>query len=84
MNENNAALPRSFWMLSSAALAWNLIGLFIYVTQVTMTEETLAATVAEVSSLRLVETWRTAGIRKDRDDYWLNALLSRVPTSPRT
>ena len=35
--------PVSFYVISGIALIWNLIGVFNYVTQVTMTEEALAA-----------------------------------------
>jgi hypothetical protein len=35
--------PRSFWILSGAALLWNLLGLMAYVTYVTMSEEAIAA-----------------------------------------
>lgn len=35
--------PRSFYVISGLALAWNLLGVALYVMQVTMTEEALAA-----------------------------------------
>lgn len=35
--------PRSFWIISSLLLAWNLLGLMAFVMQVSMSEEALAA-----------------------------------------
>jgi hypothetical protein len=35
--------PRSFYVISGIALAWNLVGVILYVMQVTMTDEVLAA-----------------------------------------
>ena len=29
-DENNNAIPTSFWIYSGAALFWNLIGLYLY------------------------------------------------------
>ncbi len=39
--------PTSFWVFSSAALVWNLIGLVFYYGQVTMSPETAATLTAE-------------------------------------
>jgi len=41
MSENAQTIPRSYWIVSSLALAWNLVGLAAYVAQVTMTAEGL-------------------------------------------
>ena len=35
--------PRSFYVISGIALLWNLVGVMVYVMQVTMTDEALAA-----------------------------------------
>ena len=35
--------PRAFYVISGIALAWNLVGIVLYVMQVTMTDEVLAA-----------------------------------------
>ena len=35
--------PRSFYVISGIALAWNLLGVILYVMQVTMMDEVLAA-----------------------------------------
>ncbi len=35
--------PRSFYVISGLALAWNLVGVAQYIIQVTMTEEAMAA-----------------------------------------
>lgn len=40
-DDTQAAIPRSFWIISIVALAWNLLGVANYLFQVTMTEETL-------------------------------------------
>ena len=37
MAESSVAPPRSYWIIASLALVWNLIGLAAYVSQVTMT-----------------------------------------------
>lgn len=36
-------VPTSFWVISSVALVWNLLGMVAYVMQVTMDEATLGA-----------------------------------------
>ena len=41
MAESSVAPPRSYWIISSLALVWNLIGLAAYVSQVTMSEDAL-------------------------------------------
>ena len=51
----------NFWIISGAALAWNLIGMFFYVQQVTITPEMLA-TLTEVQQNFFIATptWATA------------------------
>ncbi len=41
MAESSVAPPRSYWIISSLALVWNLIGLAAHIGQVTMTDEAL-------------------------------------------
>lgn len=40
---NETAPPRGFWIISSVALVWNLIGIATYLMSVTLGEEALAA-----------------------------------------
>ena len=48
MNTTAAAtLPRSYWIIATIALLWNLLGLAMFAMQVTMSPETLAALPAE-------------------------------------
>ena len=35
--------PRSFWIISSLLLVWNLLGLMVFAMQATMTDEAMAA-----------------------------------------
>ena len=46
--------PRSFYVISGIALAWNLLGVAIYVMQVTMSDEALAA--MDPAELMLIES----------------------------
>ena len=41
--DETATLPRSFMFISVGALAWNLLGVMAYVSQVTMSESALLA-----------------------------------------
>lgn len=41
--ESSGKLPTSFYIISGAALVWNLLGVMAYVMQVTMTQEALNA-----------------------------------------
>ncbi|OHE84119.1 MAG: hypothetical protein A2579_02185 [Lysobacterales bacterium RIFOXYD1_FULL_69_11] len=41
------ALPKSFWIIATIALLWNLLGLAMFAMQVTMSPESLAALPAE-------------------------------------
>jgi hypothetical protein len=50
--------PASFWIISSAALVWNLLGMMAYVMQVSMDEAALAALpVAERAMYENFPTW---------------------------
>lgn len=40
-DDTQSAIPRSFWIISSVALVWNLVGVANYLFQVTMTDEAL-------------------------------------------
>ncbi len=42
-DQSSTKVPTSFWVISVAALIWNLLGMMAYVMQVTMNEATLAA-----------------------------------------
>lgn len=42
MSPNAQTIPRSYWIVSGLALAWNLVGLAAYVAQVTMSPEALS------------------------------------------
>ena len=54
-------LPTSFYIISSAALVWNLIGVMQYVMQVTMTQEALnALPEAERMLFENVPVWATS------------------------
>ncbi len=49
---------RSFYVISGLALAWNLVGVALYVMQVTMTEEAIAALEpAERALMEATPTW---------------------------
>lgn len=51
----------NFWIIGGAALVWNLIGLVIYVGQVTTTPEALATlTEAQQEFFNTTPTWATA------------------------
>ena len=41
MSSNAQTIPRSYWIVSALALAWNLVGVAAYVAQVTMDPEAL-------------------------------------------
>lgn len=43
MNNTNTPIPVWYWIVSGIALLWNLMGLFAYYAQNTMTSEVLAA-----------------------------------------
>lgn len=42
-DEASSGPPRSFYVISGIALAWNVLGVALYVMQVTMSEEAMAA-----------------------------------------
>jgi hypothetical protein len=46
-NDLVSARPKSFWILAIAALLWNLLGVAMFLMQINMTPETLAAMPAE-------------------------------------
>ena len=51
----------TFWIISGAALVWNLIGLVFYIGQVSITPEALAAlTEAQQEFFLATPTWATA------------------------
>ena len=61
MAEDNVQVPKSFWIISSLALVWNLIGVANYVMQVTMTPEDIALLPEGQRTLvENVPTWATA------------------------
>ena len=43
MNDQNAKVPTSFWVISGIALIWNALGIFNFIGQTFMSEETLRA-----------------------------------------
>lgn len=59
--EANVQQPgKSFWVIGAAALAWNLVGVVVYLGQVTMSPETLEALPPEQQSLyRDIPAWAT-------------------------
>jgi hypothetical protein len=50
----NGKPPTSFWIIGAVFLFWNLLGLFFYYTQVTMTPEMMAANFNEAQ-----QAWMT-------------------------
>ena len=59
--ESTGKLPTSFYIISGAALAWNLLGVMAYVMQVTMTQEALnALPEAERMLLENAPVWATS------------------------
>jgi hypothetical protein len=40
-DENQSAVPRSFWIIAGVALVWNLLGVGAYFSHVMMTEEAI-------------------------------------------
>jgi hypothetical protein len=58
----NGKLPTSFWVIGVIFLLWNLLGLFGYYTQVTMTPEVMAAnfTEAQQAWMKNEPVWATA------------------------
>ncbi|MDX1480788.1 MAG: hypothetical protein R3315_03875 [Woeseiaceae bacterium] len=60
MEANIQQPPKSFWIIGAAALAWNLVGVVVYLGQVTMTPETLASLPPEQQSLYVdIPAWAT-------------------------
>jgi hypothetical protein len=62
MSEESASkLPTSFYIISGAALVWNLLGVMAYVMQVTMTQEAMnALPEAERMLLENAPVWATS------------------------
>lgn len=61
MTNSSSSVPTSFRVIGVLALLWNLLGLAVYVMQVTMTPETLSAyTEAERSLYSDVPVWATS------------------------
>lgn len=60
--EPGAAPTFAFWVIGAIALAWNLIGLFMYYTAVSATPETLAAqlTPEQIAVLEATPAWATS------------------------
>lgn len=59
--ESSGKLPTSFYIISGAALVWNLLGVMAYVMQVTMTQEALnALPEAERMLLENAPVWATS------------------------
>jgi len=57
----NGKPSTNFWIISGAALVWNLIGLVIYVGQVSITPESIATmTEAHQEFLLTTPTWATS------------------------
>jgi hypothetical protein len=60
-DENQSAVPRSFWIIAGIALVWNLVGVANYIFQVTMTDEMLMQMPEEQRLLiESVPSWATA------------------------
>ena len=57
-----ASVPMYHWLVSGAGLLWNILGLWIYVTQVRLTPEQLAAQFEpqQVEFLQAIPAWATA------------------------
>ena len=55
----NGKPPVTFWVIGAAALLWNLLGLIVYVLQVTASSEDLAAayTAEQVAFIESVPKW---------------------------
>ncbi len=54
----NSSIPVWFWVISAIALVWNLMGVFAYIQQVTLTPEALAAmTTAQQDLYNATPAW---------------------------
>ena len=61
MSIETAQVPKSYWIVSSLALVWNLVGFAAYVMQVTMTKEALMELPdAERALYENVPVWATS------------------------
>ena len=60
MAANGTTPPKSYWIISIAALAWNVIGMVLYVSVVTMAPEALNALTPEERDLYTsIPAWAT-------------------------
>jgi hypothetical protein len=58
---NNQKTPTSFWVISIVGLIWNLLGVFNYLGQAYMSDETLSAmTQAQQDVMNSIPAWATA------------------------
>ena len=61
MSESRVPLPRYYWLIAIVALLWNLLGVFAYVSQVTLTEEAIHSMPLERQALYAdVPIWATS------------------------
>ena len=61
MSAGGNPIPRSFWIISSVALVWNLIGVARYVMQLRLTEDMLTALPEAERALYMnIPTWATS------------------------
>ncbi len=61
MSQDDPQIPRSYWIISSLALVWNLIGVVRYVMQVRITDEMVAhLPEAERALLTNLPAWATS------------------------
>ena len=59
-SESLTTVPRGFWIVSGLFLVWNLLGVFAFVMQTTMSEEALAALPEAQRNLHLsTPAWAT-------------------------
>ena len=76
MAESSVAPPRSYWIIASLALVWNLIGLAAYVSQVTMTDEALRLLPdAQREFMAATPAWATAAFAVATSAGVLGSLL---------
>lgn len=61
-DDGNPATPMTHWLVSGAALIWNLFGMLVYVMTVRATPEQLAAQYneAEIAFMQSVPVWATS------------------------
>lgn len=61
-NDGTTATPMTHWLISGAALIWNIFGMMIYVMTVSATQEQLEAqyNAAEIEFLQSIPVWATS------------------------